>query len=257
MNTNTQLNPYNVACSYPQVCQTISDVLLRMGSAGVGHKEVYWTKCWIESLKRFCKQRGSVGISRQSGLDFLAQMRSSVAPDDAKGLWRINQATNALRWLFVLTGKGCRGAAGAGADHRRVTQGVNTLRQGCKPSDISDRGVGRVVNASTPMAAPLCLDDREPTRGWGRARVEPESGQPEAPVGNANGEPGSSSSAAPEADPQDKAGLIIPAEITIYQDRSFTFILKSPPAAVLQPANACTRCLSPRRSSSRPRAASR
>jgi large subunit ribosomal protein L11 len=32
---------------------------------------------------------------------------------------------------------------------------------------------------------------------------------------------------------QDRAGLIIPAEITIYQDRSFTFILKSPPAAVL------------------------
>ena len=28
---------------------------------------------------------------------------------------------------------------------------------------------------------------------------------------------------------QDKGGLIIPAEITIYQDRSFTFILKSPP----------------------------
>jgi large subunit ribosomal protein L11 len=32
---------------------------------------------------------------------------------------------------------------------------------------------------------------------------------------------------------QDKAGLIIPAEITIYVDRSFTFTLKSPPAAVL------------------------
>ena len=32
---------------------------------------------------------------------------------------------------------------------------------------------------------------------------------------------------------QDQAGMIIPAEITIYQDRSFTFILKSPPAAVL------------------------
>ena len=27
--------------------------------------------------------------------------------------------------------------------------------------------------------------------------------------------------------------LIIPAEITIYEDRSFTFILKTPPAAVL------------------------
>jgi large subunit ribosomal protein L11 len=32
---------------------------------------------------------------------------------------------------------------------------------------------------------------------------------------------------------QDQAGMIIPAEITIYADRSFTFILKSPPAAVL------------------------
>jgi len=32
---------------------------------------------------------------------------------------------------------------------------------------------------------------------------------------------------------QDKAGLIIPAVITIYADRSFTFELKSPPAAVL------------------------
>ena len=28
-------------------------------------------------------------------------------------------------------------------------------------------------------------------------------------------------------------GLIIPAEITIYEDRSFTFLLKTPPAAVL------------------------
>jgi large subunit ribosomal protein L11 len=32
---------------------------------------------------------------------------------------------------------------------------------------------------------------------------------------------------------KDKGGLIIPAVITVYQDRSFTFELKSPPAAVL------------------------
>jgi large subunit ribosomal protein L11 len=32
---------------------------------------------------------------------------------------------------------------------------------------------------------------------------------------------------------KDKGGLIIPAVITVYQDRSFSFILKSPPAAVL------------------------
>lgn len=31
----------------------------------------------------------------------------------------------------------------------------------------------------------------------------------------------------------DKQGLIIPVEISIYEDRSFTFILKTPPASVL------------------------
>jgi large subunit ribosomal protein L11 len=32
---------------------------------------------------------------------------------------------------------------------------------------------------------------------------------------------------------QDKAGLIIPVIITVYSDRSFTFVLKTPPASVL------------------------
>jgi large subunit ribosomal protein L11 len=32
---------------------------------------------------------------------------------------------------------------------------------------------------------------------------------------------------------QEQRGLIIPAVITVYKDRSFTFILKTPPAAVL------------------------
>lgn len=31
----------------------------------------------------------------------------------------------------------------------------------------------------------------------------------------------------------DKAGLIIPVVMTIYQDRTFTFVLKTPPVAVL------------------------
>jgi len=30
-----------------------------------------------------------------------------------------------------------------------------------------------------------------------------------------------------------QAGLIIPVEITVYEDRSFTFVCKTPPAAVL------------------------
>ena len=32
---------------------------------------------------------------------------------------------------------------------------------------------------------------------------------------------------------REQMGLIIPVEITVYKDRSFDFILKSPPAAVL------------------------
>ncbi|RKD67546.1 LSU ribosomal protein L11P [Sinobaca qinghaiensis] len=32
---------------------------------------------------------------------------------------------------------------------------------------------------------------------------------------------------------QDEAGMIIPVEITVYEDRSFTFITKTPPAAIL------------------------
>lgn len=35
------------------------------------------------------------------------------------------------------------------------------------------------------------------------------------------------------ADTQDKMGTIIPVEITVYEDRSFSYILKTPPAAVL------------------------
>ena len=35
------------------------------------------------------------------------------------------------------------------------------------------------------------------------------------------------------AQTQDEGGTIIPVVITVYEDRSFTFITKTPPAAVL------------------------
>ena len=35
------------------------------------------------------------------------------------------------------------------------------------------------------------------------------------------------------AQTQDKMGQVIPVEITVYEDRSFTFVLKTPPAAAL------------------------
>ncbi|MCL2526391.1 MAG: 50S ribosomal protein L11, partial [Coriobacteriia bacterium] len=34
------------------------------------------------------------------------------------------------------------------------------------------------------------------------------------------------------ADTADRQGLILPVEITVYEDRSFTYIIKTPPAAV-------------------------
>ena len=35
------------------------------------------------------------------------------------------------------------------------------------------------------------------------------------------------------AQTQDQAGTILPVEITVYEDKSFTFVCKTPPAAVL------------------------
>ncbi len=35
------------------------------------------------------------------------------------------------------------------------------------------------------------------------------------------------------AETQDQTGTIIPVEITVYEDKSFTFMCKTPPAAVL------------------------
>ena len=59
---------------------------------------------------------------------------------------------------------------------------------------------------------------------------------PAPPVGPALGQAGGNSMAFVKDfnEPTAKqAGLIIPVEITVFEDRSFTFITKTPPAAVL------------------------
>ncbi len=72
----------------------------------------------------------------------------------------------------------------------------------------------------------------------GQIRLQIPAGQanPAPPVGPALGQHGVNIMEfckAFNAATQDKAGLVIPVVITVYQDRSFTFITKSPPAAVL------------------------
>lgn len=59
---------------------------------------------------------------------------------------------------------------------------------------------------------------------------------PAPPVGPALGQHGVNIAAFCKeynARTNDKLGLIIPVEISVYEDRSYTFILKTPPASVL------------------------
>ena len=59
---------------------------------------------------------------------------------------------------------------------------------------------------------------------------------PAPPVGPALGQHGVNIAAFCKeynAKTNDKAGLIIPVEISVYEDRSYTFVLKTPPASVL------------------------
>ena len=69
-----------------------------------------------------------------------------------------------------------------------------------------------------------------------RWRLEAGKAKPAPPVGPALGQHGVN---IPEfckafnAQTQDKMGFIIPVEISVYTDRSFTFVLKTPPASDL------------------------
>ena len=59
---------------------------------------------------------------------------------------------------------------------------------------------------------------------------------PAPPVGPALGQHGVNIAAFCKeynAATNDKVGLIVPVEISVYEDRSYTFVLKTPPASVL------------------------
>lgn len=72
----------------------------------------------------------------------------------------------------------------------------------------------------------------------GQIKLQIPAGQanPAPPVGPALGQQGVNIMAFCKefnAATKDQAGMIIPVVITVYQDKSFTFITKSPPAAIL------------------------
>ena len=72
----------------------------------------------------------------------------------------------------------------------------------------------------------------------GQVKLQIPAGQanPAPPVGPALGQQGVNIMAFCKefnAATKDQAGLVIPVVITVYQDKSFTFITKSPPASIL------------------------
>ena len=72
----------------------------------------------------------------------------------------------------------------------------------------------------------------------GKIKIQIEAGKanPSPPVGPALGQHGVNIMEfckAFNAKTQNQAGMIIPVIITVYSDRSFTFITKTPPASIL------------------------
>jgi len=72
--------------------------------------------------------------------------------------------------------------------------------------------------------------------GYIKLQIRAGQASPAPPIGPALGQKGVNIMEfckAFNAATQDKNGLIVPVVITVYADKSFTFIVKSPPAAVL------------------------
>lgn len=77
--------------------------------------------------------------------------------------------------------------------------------------------------------------DKEVT-GFIKLQIPAGQANPAPPVGPALGAQGVNIMQfcqAFNAQTQDQSGTIIPVEITVYEDKSFTFVCKTPPAAVL------------------------
>ena len=72
--------------------------------------------------------------------------------------------------------------------------------------------------------------------GYVKLQIEAGKATPAPPVGPALGQKGVNIMDFCKqfnARTQDQAGMVIPVVITVYSDRSFTFVTKTPPAAVL------------------------
>ena len=80
------------------------------------------------------------------------------------------------------------------------------------------------------------MADNKKATGFIKLQIPAGQANPAPPVGPALGAQGVNIMQfcqAFNAQTQDKGNTIIPVEITVYEDKSFTFVCKTPPAAVL------------------------
>ena len=98
------------------------------------------------------------------------------------------------------------------------------------------RGAGPTVPGTEPLTPPLRPRPAPPVSAVIKIVAEAGKANPSPPVGPALGAKGVNIMAFCKeynAKTAAQAGEIIPAVITVFEDKSFTFILKTPPTSVL------------------------
>ncbi|XP_027181103.1 50S ribosomal protein L11, chloroplastic [Coffea eugenioides] len=113
------------------------------------------------------------------------------------------------------------------------------------PLQFHAKGQPFTKRSSSTATRPLRVISMAPPKPGGKPKkvtgviklaLEAGKATPSPPVGPALGSKGVNIMAFCKdynARTADKAGFVIPVEITVYDDKSFTFILKTPPASVL------------------------
>ncbi|KAK7836510.1 50s ribosomal protein l11 [Quercus suber] len=94
----------------------------------------------------------------------------------------------------------------------------------------------KLVSPTPRRLSVIAMAPPKPVVGMIKLALEAGKATPAPPVGPALGSKGVNIMAFCKdynARTADKAGYVIPVEITVYDDKSFTFILKTPPASVL------------------------
>src|SRR2546430_5026303 len=125
-----------------------------------------------------------------------------------------------------------------GAGHRRTVRELPGDRRGHQPGAGPYEGGGtcrRTSHAGRARVLPGGTTVKK-VQAVVKLQIPAGKGNPSPPVGPALGQHGVNIMEFCKgfnAQTQGQEGLILPVVVTIYQDRSFTFVVKTPPAAVL------------------------